>query len=87
MSNIGAGGFTTEHIFELRHNAAGKFLDIRGEVANHIQREGFFNDWRIQENTISFFNDNGDTTISKRPLAVIAYNKIAFIIQYGGPFF
>jgi hypothetical protein len=47
-----------EHIFEVRHEASGAFLDVRGDVADYIrQEEHFFPHWSIDDNVVNFRDD------------------------------
>lgn len=46
-----------EHILEVRHYASGKFLDVRGYVADYIRSTELFPHWQIDENTINFRDD------------------------------
>lgn len=68
--------YITEHTLELRHAAVGKFLDVRGKVADYIKDKKFFTHWAIQENTISFYDDG---SALNKPKATISFNAIAFI--------
>jgi len=68
--------FITEHVLELKHAAAGKFLDVRGEVADYIKKENLFVHWGIRENTISFYEEEG---IPNKPKAMIGFNSIVFV--------
>ncbi len=43
-----------EHIVEIRHAAAGTFLDVRGYVADYIRTSGFLPHWSIQTNIVNF---------------------------------
>lgn len=42
-----------EQLFELRHEASGTFLDVRGFVADYLRKHKFPH-WRIDTNSISF---------------------------------
>lgn len=44
----------TEHTLEVRHGACGKFLDVRGYVADHIRAAELFPHWRIETNIVNF---------------------------------
>ena len=43
-----------EHVLEVRHEASGTFLDVRGYVADFIRREGFLPHWKIDANVVNF---------------------------------
>ncbi len=44
----------TEHIVEIRHFACGRFLDVRGNVADHILSNELFPHWQIGANVVNF---------------------------------
>jgi hypothetical protein len=44
----------TEHVLEVRHEASGSFLDVRGHVADYIKKSTDFNHWNIDSNIIRF---------------------------------
>lgn len=44
----------TEHTLEVRHDACGKFLDVRGYIADHIRASDLFPHWQIETNVVSF---------------------------------
>jgi hypothetical protein len=66
----------TEHIFEVRHEALAKFLDIKGSIADDIKKRDLFSFWKIQENVISF-SDQKDF-ITKDAGATVTYDRICF---------
>ena len=68
--------FIVEHMLELRHDAVGTFLDVRGFVADYIKKNGMFPHWQIVENSISFFDS--PTRINDIG-AIVSYNKIGFL--------
>ena len=43
-----------KHILEVRHEASGAFLDVRGYVADYIKKNGHFLHWKIDSNIVSF---------------------------------
>ncbi len=43
-----------EHIVEVRHEASGTFLDVRGYVADYIREKKLFPHWQIDANIINF---------------------------------
>ncbi len=48
----------TEHVLEVRHEASGTFLDVRGYVADYIQKEvKFLPHWSIDTNVVNFRDD------------------------------
>ena len=46
--------FITEQSFEIRHDASGTFIDVKGGVADFIKNKHLFPHWRIQENLVGF---------------------------------
>ncbi|MBN2891382.1 MAG: hypothetical protein JXL97_05920 [Bacteroidales bacterium] len=44
----------TEHILEIRHQASGRFLDVRGYVADHFKSNELFPHWQIDTNVVQF---------------------------------
>ncbi|MDO8953530.1 MAG: hypothetical protein Q7V63_01620 [Gammaproteobacteria bacterium] len=70
--------FITEHTLELRHAPLGIFIDKKGFIADYIKEQGLFPHWRVQENSISFFDtDKG----IKSKGAVISFKNVVFIIH------
>jgi hypothetical protein len=49
----------TDHIVEIRHGAIGKFLDLRGSVADYVRSNRFLPHWKIESNVISFRDSEG----------------------------
>jgi len=41
-----------EHVLEVRHEASGTFLDVRGYVADYIRREKFLPHWKDHKGTL-----------------------------------
>ncbi len=78
MTKKETGKYITEHIFELRHNAFGRFLDLRGKIADQIKEKELCQHWSIQENTISFLDKEG---VINKPKAIVSFNKIAVITR------
>lgn len=44
----------SEHVLEIRHQATGRFLDVRGLVADHIKAADLFSHWQIDTNVVNF---------------------------------
>jgi len=44
----------TEHVLEIRHQASGRFLDVRGYVADHFRTNELFPHWQIDSNIVQF---------------------------------
>lgn len=47
----------TEHVMEIRHQASGRFLDVRGYVADHFKSNELFPHWQIDSNVVQFRDD------------------------------
>jgi hypothetical protein len=65
-----------EHILEIRHNASGTFLDIRGYIADYIKGKGLFPHWNIETNVVNF-RDNPEKIISEG--AFIGYKNAGYV--------
>ncbi|OGS01256.1 MAG: hypothetical protein A3G41_05885 [Elusimicrobia bacterium RIFCSPLOWO2_12_FULL_59_9] len=66
-----------EQVFELRHEAAGKFLDVRGFVADYLRKQKFPH-WRIETNSISFHD--GKNGIEKDG-ALVGYKSVGYFVH------
>jgi hypothetical protein len=68
--------YVTEHILEIKHEPTGKFLDVRGSIADYITKNEMFSHWNINETSVSFF----DTPAGIKDVgAVVSYDKIIFL--------
>jgi len=47
----------TENVLEIRHQASGRFLDVRGYVADHFKSNELFPHWQIDSNVVHFRDD------------------------------
>ena len=47
----------TEHVMEIRHQASGRFLDVRGYVADLFKSNDSFPHWQIDANIVQFRDD------------------------------
>lgn len=47
----------TEHVMEVRYQASGRFLDVRGFVADHFKSIDLFPHWQIDNNIVQFRDD------------------------------
>ena len=66
-----------EHILEVRHEASGTFLDVRGYVADYIRGKNIFPHWKIDTNIINFRDiANG---INKEG-AFVGYKSAGYIV-------
>ncbi len=77
MSKTNKEVMVVEHIFEARHHASGKFLDVRGLLADYIKGQGLFPHWNIDSNVINFRDTN--TTI-KSDGAYVGYSSAGYIV-------
>ena len=54
MSEINKRIIVTEHIMEIRHHASGRFLDVRGYVADYFRSNDLFPHQQIDPNVVQF---------------------------------
>ena len=67
-----------EHILEVRHEASGTFLDVRGYVADYIRKEHkFLPHWGIDSNVVNF-KDTKKALKKKAALLVIRAQDMLF---------
>ncbi len=67
----------TEHVLEVRHEASGTFLDVRGYVADYIRDKKIFPHWKIDSNIINF-RDLPDGI--KKEAAFVGYKSAGYIV-------
>lgn len=67
-----------QHVLEVRHEASGTFLDVRGFVADYIKKSGHFLHWKIDSNTVSF-RDEPDKV--KRDGAFAGYKNAGYFVN------
>jgi hypothetical protein len=48
----------SEHVLEIRYEASGSFLDVRGLLADYIKDQKQFPHWRIEANVINFHDSD-----------------------------
>ncbi len=68
----------SEHVLEIRHQATGRFLDVRGYVADHIKGADLFPHWQIDSNVVNF----RDAPQSPEKIGAFAGFKSAGIFVY-----
>lgn len=68
----------TEHVLEVRHQATGRFLDVRGYVADHIKGADIFPHWEIETNVVNF----RDTPNKAERIGAYAGYKSAGVFVY-----
>ncbi|MEW6518681.1 MAG: hypothetical protein AB1461_04645 [Thermodesulfobacteriota bacterium] len=66
-----------EHIVEVRHEASGTFLDVRGYVADYIRDKKIFPHWQIDSNIINF-RDIPDGV--KKEAAFVGFKSAGYIV-------
>lgn len=66
-----------EHIFELRHDASGSFIDMKGYIADYVRDNEMFLHWRIDPNLVSFFDANDHI---EKEGAFIGYKSISYVV-------
>ena len=66
----------TEHVFEIRHDASGTFLDVRGSVADHIRHGGFLTHWKIDANVVNFRDSENEV---KKEGAFAGYKSVGYL--------
>ena len=67
----------TEHVLEVRHEASGKFLDVRGVIADFIRNENFLPHWKIDTNVVNF-RDQSDKIA--REGAFVGYKNAGYVV-------
>ncbi len=67
-----------QHVLEIRHEASGTFLDVRGFVADYIKKSGHFLHWKIDSNIVSF-RDGPDKV--KRDGAFAGYKSAGYFVN------
>lgn len=66
-----------EHILEVRHDASGTFLDVRGYVADYIRDKKIFPHWKIDTNIIQF---RDIATGIEKEGAFVGYKSAGYIV-------
>ena len=68
----------SEHVLEIRHQASGRFLDVRNDVADHIKGADLFPHWQIETNVVNF----RDAPQKPEKIGAFAWFKSAGIFVY-----
>jgi len=71
----------TEHVLEVRHQATGRFLDVRGFVADHIKNADLFPHWEIDTNVVKFRDDEKK---AKKDGAFAGYRSAGYYVYDPG---
>ena len=66
-----------EHVLEVRHEASGTFLDVRGFIADYIRKDGFLPHWKIDSNVVNF-RDHKDGI--KLEGAFVGYKSAGYVV-------
>lgn len=66
-----------EHVLEVRHEASGTFLDVRGYVADYIRREKFLPHWKIDMNVVNFRDESEKI---KTEGAFVGYKSSGYVV-------
>jgi len=66
-----------EHVLEVRHDASGTFLDVRGYVADFIRRKEFLPHWKIDSNVVNF-RDKSDKIETEG--AFVGYKNAGYVV-------
>jgi len=66
-----------EHLLEVRHDASGTFLDVRGYVADFIRQEKFLPHWKIDTNVVNF-RDQSDKIRTEG--AFVGYKSAGYVV-------
>lgn len=66
-----------QHILEVRHEASGSFLDVRGFVADYIKSSGKFLHWNIDANKVDF---RDEPEKAKKDGAFAGYKNAGFFV-------
>lgn len=66
-----------EHVLEVRHDASGTFLDVRGYVADFVRSEKFLPHWKIDANVVNF-RDQPDKIGTEG--AFVGYKSAGYVV-------
>lgn len=66
-----------EHVLEVRHEASGTFLDVRGYVADYIRQEKFLPHWKIDMNVVNFHDESEKI---KTEGAFVGYKSAGYVV-------
>jgi len=66
-----------EHVLEVRHEASGTFLDVRGYVADYIRQVEFLPHWKIDINVVNFLDESDKI---KTEGAFAGYKSAGYIV-------
>lgn len=66
-----------EHVLEVRHDASGTFLDVRGYVADFVRSEKFLPHWKIAANVVNF-RDQPDKIGTEG--AFVGYKSAGYVV-------
>jgi len=66
-----------EHVLEVRHEASGTFLDVRGQIADFVRKANFLPHWKIDSNVVNFRDEQ--STI-KTEGAFVGYKSAGYVV-------
>ncbi len=81
MKNSSDRVIISEHVLEVRHHATGRFLDVRGFVADHIRNADLFPHWEIDTNVVKFRDHEKK---AKRDGAFAGYRSAGYYVYDPG---
>jgi hypothetical protein len=68
----------TEHMMEVRHAAIGRFIDVRGGIADRIRSSGFLPHWKIDSNLVVFADNPEKSEIETSFVGYKSFGYSAF---------
>ena len=77
MEKMSGGIMLIQQTFEVRHEASGSFIDVRGDVADYIKNKNLFPHWNIDAYTV-IFRDSPDSI--KKEAAYVSYKNVAYFV-------
>jgi hypothetical protein len=66
-----------EHVLEVRHEASGTFLDIRGQIADYVRKARFLPHWKIDANVVNFRDEQSSI---KTEGAFVGYKSAGYVV-------
>lgn len=72
------GEVVVEHILEVRHEASGSFVNLRGKLADYVRSTGFFPHWKIDPTHVNFHD--GEKEIEKEG-AFVGFLSVGFVTR------
>ena len=66
-----------EHVLEVRHDASGTLLDVRGVVADYVRNQKFLPHWKIDTNVVNFQDTKGGIQTEG---AFVGYKSAGYVV-------